>query len=265
MNIYEGKFQVIKPPSITGSQCELKNGSNHLISASGTLGHNKTVKLNNIENNKAEVSDYSLPDSNSNISYRIIENTFNLDYEYLQKKYICVFGGGGGLAPFPYIYTSVGINTKYLNLGVNGLFGLVVDNASYSGEGIWDVNTFAGSWSERSEINESNVEIFHSYLSSNIFGTIYYKGFGLTYSGYITYPMGLLNTLDANVTNNGGFESNESFDISIKFPSIIMQEVYISYAYNSKYVGAIGIGQITSSSFKEDLLTFNAKVICIIN
>lgn len=134
LNVYEGKFQVIKPPSITGSQCELKSGSNHSISATGTLGHNETVKLNNVENNKAELDIYSLPDSSSNISYRIIENMFDLNYEYLNKKYICVFGGGGGFAPFPYVYASVGANTKYLNFGVNGLFGLSFDDASYSGK-----------------------------------------------------------------------------------------------------------------------------------
>lgn len=77
--------------------------------------------------------------------------------------------------------------------------------------------------------------------------------------------MGLLNTLDAKVKNNGGYESDRSFDISIDFPSIIMQEVYISYAYNSKYVGAIGISQITSSSFNEEMFAVNAKVIYIIN
>jgi len=249
MNIYDGEFQVFNPQYYTGNTHELKDSKNASVSAGAAIGGNTSIRLPGMQNigvNQDDPYDF-LPDSSANIKYRMIMNSLFLNFEYQNKQHVRIVGAGLGLAPYPYVYGKLGINAKYFDLSVNSLAGINFNNASYSGEALKDNHTFAGQYWIKTDINRKNDVVVHSYFSFGLNNSFYFKGFALSYTGSIVYPMGLLNDI-------------ENQDLSIKFPNIVSQEVYASYFFGNKYTASMGVGQITSSKFKEELYSVNMKI-----
>lgn len=251
LNIYEGTFQVIKPPILSGNSKEIEYSNKHL-SVFVNYGENKTKQLTHLKEEKRDYyyDDNSLvilPDYDLDIAYRIIETTMGGNYLYTRKGDYWFIGGNVGLAPFPYVAPTIGINTKHFEVGIYALGGISISNVSVSGFTAYQ-SSEGGFFSNENHVSTGGYKggVLHGYGSLAVFSSVYYDRFSLGYSGIIAWP-GVVR------------EINE-YDILFEFPYILQQSIEIGYLLTEKYDIKIGTSQIVSKNFAGRSYSANLKI-----
>ncbi|MDR1759560.1 MAG: hypothetical protein LBR60_03430 [Fibrobacter sp.] len=246
LNLYEGTFQVIKPPHLTGNHRSLDEKHNMYVSADLNLGHNKTKKLYELKEKHKKYTDFNgqpldVPDSNLNAAYRLVQTIFEANFLYSHKLGSFFVGGNAGFAPFPYVAPSAGINTEFFEIGVSPLLGFGVNDVSVSGFALRD-----RLFSEDTLVTgTSEGNYFQVYTSFNAFLSFYFEDFAVTYSGAIAYPWGA--------------ETIHGYDVPFDFPYIIQQNVEFGYLFRKKYDARVGVTQITGEHIGGRTYSANVK------
>lgn len=247
MSVEKGTFQAIKPPNIYGNSRYLTNETNYIISGDVNIGKNKTIPLPGITNEYTSCIDRNscLQITPANINYRLIENTFGIQFHKTTKNSNYYFGWGVGVQNQPYGFVMLGYNGKIFEIGGATFWGLTVNKASY--EGWWYfLDDFTMGITSDTEIFEhikfKNVAILHSYGGLVAHASFYWEKFALSYAASFTYPW-LVDELPAGFPYNSK-EKLHYADISFWFPALLMQDIGISYTpHKIKY--RLGVNQIT--------------------
>jgi len=250
----KGTFQTIPPPNLSGNATEIPQKK---ISVKWTseinMGKNTTVKLYGLKNDAVEgdMDAYSWGESDADVQFRIIENTYGGNISEMIKAHLAFAGLGIGFQNLPYGYLMAGLNSKHLELGGNLFGGVAYNKAAYEGlYTYWDIPSFGlGPDCGSGDVNESRW-ILHTYYGASVFASIYFGGFAVVYGGSITWPWGLVDEL--SVTDHG------FYDISFSFPYILSQNIGLAYTYKS-YQGMVGVSQIVGEAFGGRTYSLNFK------
>jgi len=254
MNVERGTFQTVKPPNIYGNGryledwSQVQEGKNYIISFDANIGKNKTIPLPGITNEYTSCTNTNygyrcLQKTPANINYRLIENTLGFQFYRVVKEDSPIYTGlGGGLQNFPYGFIMLGYNGKSIEIGGVAFWGLAINKTSY--EGWWLYNfDFTMGINPPTEIFEyvkfKDITILHSYGGAVAHASFYWEKFALNYAVSISNPW-FVDELPTSVL--------EDADISFWFPTLLMQDIGISYTPNKiKY--RLGVNQITGVKF----------------
>jgi hypothetical protein len=225
---------VAKPPNIYGNASLLNKRENRSISMEYSAGKSDAiiplqgdVKVNQ----KIQTED-------ANINYRLLDNSFGLQFfSNTKTESDFYFGGGFGHQRFPYAFGTIGINKEYFEIGVALLLGYSSEKISYDGYFVND------DMKRGSDISEERYQC-SLYSSAYLYTSFYLKHFALNYAASIANP------IDSDIYSNnsciGGLFEDKIF--SFDFPVLLMQDIGVAYT-NNRIRYRVGLNQITGIKF----------------
>ncbi len=245
MNVYQGEFDAKRPPKVGGAMEHLDHSNKNRFAVGYVQGEESTVHLNGVRNQSVDKQEAQLPASASTVNYKIQQNSLTLDYRRQNRNDNLGYQFGVGYDQMAYLFVGAGVNKEFFEIGINGLIGVTRDQASYSGEGYYEDGVqLVGTWYEHQEINESNVDVYHTYFGSSLYISVYNEMLALGYTATLAKPYGLNDVL---------YEGRKKYETSIALPMLVMQNVDISYKFNDCVKMEMGLGNMTGDAFAGQL------------
>ena len=215
-SIREGKFDVFAPTPYTGAAFSMDEKSSAMRASLQIHKYDEeSLKLNGLMNEGKCGNDGCLPHERANIAYDFKRFPVTGAFDYFSKNRISMWGAGIGLDPYPFIRTTAGINSRFIEAGVSAY--LSVGNNTYDAKGEWLHKDGIGWYDDtRGEIDcEDCHEItlhggFGGYI--NVFPI---KPLAISYAPFFYRPW-----WDDEIQNR---------EISFQFPYIISQYFGVSY------------------------------------
>jgi hypothetical protein len=242
VNINDGTFETYKAPNLSGNMRPMNKGYNGNISLSASYGNNERIRLYGVENDPPDESspNYTsgLTHTEARISYRFIETTAGANFALNYKTTYFFWGGNAGVNPFPYLASTVGINTQTFEFGVNLLSGITRNKMSY---------TVTRGGSETSVYSVNNAVDWHLSLGAGAYGSYFLSDFALNYAFMLTSPWVTHTLQDASET------------INITFPYFLQQDLGVAYNLQNVYF-RLGVTLINGEYLGGRSFSTNAKL-----
>lgn len=125
--VTEGIFDVYAPAPYTGAAFLMDEKSSAMrVSLQIRKSDKETWQLEDIQNDEihSEYQGQSLDKSNANIAYRFKRFPITGSFDYFSKNKISMWGAGIGLDPYPFIRGTVGVNSQYIEVGLNAYLNI---------------------------------------------------------------------------------------------------------------------------------------------
>jgi len=246
-NIYEGKFDVYAPAPYTGTGFSMDEKSEIRRASVQIHRYDKeTLELEGIMNDTASGNDYRLPRQSADITYNFKRYPVTGAFDYFSKNRLSVWGVGIGLDPYPFVRASAGINSRFVEAGINAY--LSIGNNNYDAQGEYLQKDIIGWYDDtRGSIDcEDCHEIkFHGGFGGYVnFFPI--KELALSYAPFFYRPW-----WDDEVYDN---------EISFQFPYILTQYFGVSYLIAKHVQVSAGASVYFGEAFEGRYWFFDSSV-----
>ena len=246
-SVKEGIFDVYAPTPFTGAAFSMDEKSRAMRASVQIRSYGKeTWQLEDIQNDDIHEDGVKLQGGDANIAYRFKRFPITGSFDYFSKNELSLWGAGIGLDPYPFIRTTAGINSRFIEAGVSAY--LSIGNNTYDAKGEWLHKDGIGWYDDtRGEIDcEDCHEItlhggFGGYI--NVFPI---KALALSYAPFFYRPLW-----------NGDIDGN---NLSFQFPYIISQYLGVSYLIAKHVQVSVGASVYLGEAFEGRYWFFDSGI-----
>ena len=129
--VTEGIFDVYAPAPYTGAAFSMDEKSSAMrVSLQIRKNDKETWQLEGIENEYIHEDGVKLQGGDANIAYRFKRFPITGSFDYFSKNELSIWGAGIGLDPYPFIRGSIGINSRYIEVGVTAYLNVSMNTSN---------------------------------------------------------------------------------------------------------------------------------------
>ena len=130
-SVKEGIFDVYAPTPFTGAAFSMDEKSRAMRASVQIRSYGKeTWQLEDIQNDDIHEDGVKLQGGDANIAYRFKRFPITGSFDYFSKNELSLWGAGIGLDPYPFIRGSIGINSRYIEVGVTAYLNVSMNTSN---------------------------------------------------------------------------------------------------------------------------------------
>lgn len=130
-SVKEGIFDVYAPAPFTGAAFSMDEKSRAMRASVQIRSYGKeTWQLEDIQNDDIHEDGVKLQGGDANIAYRFKRFPITGSFDYFSKNELSLWGAGIGLDPYPFIRGSIGINSRYIEVGVTAYLNVSMNTSN---------------------------------------------------------------------------------------------------------------------------------------
>ena len=208
----------------------------------------ETWQLEDIQNDDIHEDGVKLQGGDANIAYRFKRFPITGSFDYFSKNELSLWGAGIGLDPYPFIRGSIGINSRYIEVGVTAYLNVSMNTSNNKIE--WVSHEYQGiAYGYENYTGKEEGEYQEFKLHGGFGGFINFfpiKFIAISYAPFFYRPW-----WDDEVRD---------YEISFRFPFIISQYLGVSILI-AKYVQlSAGATLYLSSAVKGSYWFFDSGI-----
>lgn len=248
MSVRDGRFDVHSQPLFLNAFSRKDTTSTIDLGAGGFWGAKEEFRSSGLKNKELNDGSVILPESDAQIRYNMLSLNGDLSASFSRLSSV-IFGWPGylgiRLGVLPYLYGELhgGLRYKYGFVGFSGSYGWARNHAEYTSE------IATGCWSMGGGCEGSNWDLDDATIDRN--GVSHSV---VTYGGEISADVGPVvldyylgvykpwasDQLPAYIDTT--YTETSDYDISFKFPFLIVQDAAIAYRYqNLRFLSGVRV------------------------